>query len=647
MEVGMSIAAFSALALRVHGRLSGYAHPSVYAGNGSTLELTGRLVSLIILAILVIPIFVFQFSFAGYPTVAIAMALCGAAMVSTLWVYKLCGRIDVVRNAFIAILFTFLTWQILYLDTIFAPGMVWYISIPIMSVVLGGYYYGFAWLCVVLLATLATCTIIQFGKIDIYEFHSFEFLYIISLIVLEMSVFIFISMIESARAASHRRLENMNEIMKIRAETDELTSVYNRRAFYELLSERSLHLSASDRIATMVFDIDGFKDINDAFGHDVGDKLLQKVAKGLRAVSNSHGGVLARLGGDEFAAFFWGEHADSKTRSVTAGALAIVRTPIEIEGRHADIGISMGIALADNSVEAMELLHRADVAMYEAKRSGRGRACVYDTSLALIRERRNELAEELRLAVGDGRIEVIYQPIVDAKTQKLTGIEALSRWTRNNGKSVLPDEFIPIAEEYGLINDLSLHVLRNAARDAVDWPDLKLSVNLSPVQFRCSTLVEDILSVLGKEGFPSERLELEVTEGWLIDNEDRAQPLINALQSVGITIALDDFGTGYSSIGYLRKYQFSRLKIDRSLVENITRDQKAQSIIQATVFLAKGLSLEITAEGVEKEEEARILYLIGCSNLQGHYFGRPQSARDISLLRDGRKSRDFLRQDIR
>jgi predicted signal transduction protein with EAL and GGDEF domain len=328
-----------------------------------------------------------------------------------------------------------------------------------------------------------------------------------------------------------------------------------------------------------------------------------------------------------------------------ADALAIVGAPIEIEGRHADIGISIGMALADKSVDAMELLHRADVAMYEAKRSGRSRACVYDASLASARERRIELAEELRLALDEEGIGVAYQPIVDAKTRKLTGVEALSRWTRDNGKSVPPDEFIPIAEEYGLINELGLHVLRNAARNAANWPDLKLSVNLSPAQFRCSTLVEDILSVLREAGFPPERLELEVTEGWLIDNEERAQPIITAPQSVGITIALDDSGTGYSSIGYLRKYQFSRLKIDRSLVKELIIDQKAQSIIQAAVLLARGLSLDVTAEGVEKEEEARILHLIGCSNLQGYYFGKPQSALDIGLLRDGHRPRDPLLKD--
>ncbi|MDF1609635.1 EAL domain-containing protein [Hoeflea sp. YIM 152468] len=525
----------------------------------------------------------------------------------------------------------------LYFDTVFAPGLMWYVTIPIISVILGGYYYGFIWLCLVLAASLSAYLIIRRDAIGGYDIHSFEFLYIVSLLVLEMSVFIFISMIESARAASHRRLENVNEIMKIRAGTDELTNLYNRRAFNELLLERSLRLSADDRIAAMIFDVDGFKAVNDTFGHDVGDKLLQKVARQLQALSNSHGGILARLGGDEFAVFIWGERVDVKADLIATGALAIVHETIEVEGRHVDIGISVGVALGDASVEAMELLHRADVAMYEAKRSGRSRICVYDTGLASNRQLRTELAEELRLAVEEARISVVYQPIVDAKTRNLTGVEALCRWTRENGHSVPPDEFIPIAEEYGLINDLGLHVIRTAARTAVNWPNLKLSVNLSPVQFRCSTLVEDILCVLGEEGFPPGRLELEVTEGWLIDNEDRAQPLITALRTVGIMIALDDFGTGYSSIGYLRKYQFGRLKIDKSLVTDLIEDPKAQSIVQAAVLLAKGLSLDVTAEGVEKEEQARILQLIGCSNLQGYYFGRPQSAFDIDVLLRGAK----------
>ncbi|AKH99218.1 diguanylate cyclase (GGDEF) domain-containing protein [Hoeflea sp. IMCC20628] len=643
----MNISAFTTPAVRLHERLAVYAHPSAHVDNRAAQEFTGRFVSVIILAILVIPIFVVQFSLSGYPIVAAAMALCGAAMISTLWIYRIFGRSYIAGNLYIAFLFIFLTWQITHIDNIFAPGMAWYVSIPIISVLLSGYYYGFAWLFIVMVASLSTYISVAKDKVGAYDLHSFEFLYISSLITLEISVFIFISMIESARAAYHRRLERVNGIMKIRAETDELTSLYNRRAFNKLLIERSRRLPTDDQIVVMLFDIDGFKNINDTFGHDVGDKLLKKVAEELQAISSSHEGILARLGGDEFAMVISGEHLHSKAKAATTGALAIVHETIEVEGRHVDIGLSVGVAFGDASVDATELLHQADIAMYEAKRSGRSRTCEYDTALASNRRLRTELAEELRLAVREGRIEVAYQPIVDAKTRKLTGIEALCRWTRDNGSSVPPDEFIPIAEEYGLINDLGLHVLRTAARNALGWPDLKLSVNLSPVQFRCSTLVEDILRVLDEEGFPFERLELEVTEGWLIDNEDRAQPLITALQSVGITIALDDFGTGYSSIGYLRKYQFRRLKIDKSLVNNLIGDQKAQSIIQAIVLLAEGLSLAVTAEGVEKEEQARILHLIGCSNLQGYHFGKPQSASDIDLLCDRPKSSRPLLADIR
>jgi EAL domain-containing protein (putative c-di-GMP-specific phosphodiesterase class I) len=225
---------------------------------------------------------------------------------------------------------------------------------------------------------------------------------------------------------------------------------------------------------------------------------------------------------------------------------------------------------------------------------------------------------------------VLYQPIMDARTRNMTGVEALARWTLPDGRSVAADDFIPVAEESGLINRLGMQILRKACDAASRWDGIRLSVNLSPVQFRSPTLVQDILTVLDETGFPAQRLELEVTEGYLIEHKERAKPLIETLHAAGIQIALDDFGTGYSSIGYLRQYAFDRLKIDKSLVRGLATDTAAQCIVQAIAILAQSLSLKVTAEGVESEDEANLLRIAGCCSLQGYHFGRPQAAESIT-----------------
>ncbi|MBO6540226.1 MAG: EAL domain-containing protein, partial [Rhizobiaceae bacterium] len=265
-----------------------------------------------------------------------------------------------------------------------------------------------------------------------------------------------------------------------------------------------------------------------------------------------------------------------------------------------------------------------DVALYAAKNSGRMRACDYTPELDASRSRRRAIASSLEDALRNNEIDVHYQPIVRTRSSAIIGVEALARWTTTNGEVVSPEEFISIAEESGLIDRLGLFVLERACSDWVAWTNLLVAVNLSPVQFRSPTLVKDVLGVLTRTGLEPSRLELEVTEGYLIENRERAQPLIAELRRLGVRVALDDFGSGYSSIGYLRHYDFDCLKIDRTLVTTMATDETAKSIIQAVAILAKSLSLELTAEGVEDEDTARLLRLAGCDRLQGYHFGRPR-----------------------
>jgi diguanylate cyclase (GGDEF)-like protein len=460
----------------------------------------------------------------------------------------------------------------------------------------------------------------------------FGLLYTISLGSMVFAIFLFVLMVDAARAEAYRNLQAANAATRELAERDELTGLLNRRALEQLLREAVQASAKAEAVAVLIIDLDGFKEVNDTYGHHIGDKLIQEVSRRLSALSRRRNCVPARLGGDEFAIVVTGEDARRAARHVAEEAQAFVDRPIEIDGRGAAVGMSVGLAWSAAEIDAQELLRRADVAMYEAKRQGKGRLCEYHDGLDARRVRRIALATELGLAIERKRIAVHYQPIVDARTREIVGVEALARWTDLRGNPVAPDEFIPVAEESGLINKLGLLVLETACQDAAKWPNVKLSVNLSPVQFRSATFVEDILLVLERTAFPAKRLELEVTEGYLIDHSELVLPLIERLRAAGIAFALDDFGIGYSSIGYLRQYQFDRLKIDKSLVRAIAADASARGMIEATAMIARSLSLQLTAEGVESEEQANLLRLAGCSNLQGYLFGQSQPARLVGKL---------------
>ena len=410
------------------------------------------------------------------------------------------------------------------------------------------------------------------------------------------------------------------------ANVDALTGLPNRRALMARLEQHQQQAIAPDRPTAVLFvDLDGFKDVNDTYGHEVGDKLLKIVAKDFEAHLPS-GALLARLGGDEFAVLISAPGVEDIAVSIAHALIDCLREPLHIGERTIQVGASVGVAWAwPLACSASELMRQADVAMYQVKAAGKANVIVYTPALDAERQRRQDIEDDIEDGLKRGEFEVEYQPIVDAATRQRIGVEALLRWPRRPDGPIGPDEFIPIAESSGLIHALGQFVLRRACSDLLDRGDLKLSVNVSPAQFRDPCFESRIRDVLAETGFPPHRLELEVTEGYLIHHPARATAAINALKAMGIAVALDDFGTGYTSIAYLQTYGFSRIKIDKSLVDGIGVDHKSGVLISGIVFLAQGLNLAVTAEGIESEDQAKLLRLAGCQNLQGFHFGRPVS----------------------
>ena len=435
------------------------------------------------------------------------------------------------------------------------------------------------------------------------------------------------------------RLAQSEAAAKRFALTDNLSGLPNRRALFEhLQSEGKTHKA---RIQTVVFiDLDGFKDVNDIYGHNTGDKLIMIVAAALKQYLPEKG-MLARMGGDEFALLVAGHDGPAKALAFAEAALAFVGAPIRIGDRSVQIGASIGIATSTlKACTSHELFRRADLAMYHSKATGKGRITHYDSELDTARQHKQSVEQGIRKGLQNGEFDVVYQPIVEARTQRIVSVEALVRWPGRPEGALPPDQFIDIAESSGLIHEIGQFVLRKACADLKAVPDVRLSVNISPAQFRDPEFERKVDAVLDETGFPVERLELEVTEGYLIENPERAIAAVANLKARGVSFALDDFGTGYSSIGYLRRFNFDRIKIDKSLAGLIDRDPQAAALVAGTVNIAAALQMTVTAEGVETEEHVRLLRLAGCHTLQGFYFSRPKALGDVlaMLEEDGARS---------
>jgi diguanylate cyclase (GGDEF)-like protein len=427
-------------------------------------------------------------------------------------------------------------------------------------------------------------------------------------------------------------LKRGEEQARFAAAHDALTGLPNRAALIRGLGDA---ITAARRDATagaLIFlDLDGFKAVNDAYGHDIGDRLLRSVAAGFNAVCGDR--VIARVGGDEFAIILVDQGATQAALDLSRLLTRYLSQPFDIDGRVIVVGTSIGIAAIDGTIpSAEEALRRADVAMYQAKQQGRNRAFVYDASIDITRHQRLEIAADLRKALRSGKLELAYQPTFDATTRRIVGAEALLRWPTPGKIAIPPSVFIPIAEETGLIDELGAWTLREACKAACDWPNVHVAVNVSPAQFRNPNFDALLSTILAETRLPAHALELEVTETYLVANPAQARRSINAIRNLGVSVALDDFGTGFSSVGYLRSFTFDKLKLDRSLIAGIATDQRAQRFVQATIALAESLDLEVSAEGVESEDEALLLRLAGCREFQGFFFAMPCSAAEFTEL---------------
>jgi diguanylate cyclase (GGDEF)-like protein len=418
------------------------------------------------------------------------------------------------------------------------------------------------------------------------------------------------------------------------AHYDALTDLPNRALFHERLKQELDNIEPGRRLAVHYIDIDEFKGVNDTLGHQVGDGLLRSVAACLRRCIDARDFV-ARLSGDEFAIVQIAVETTDDVTSLATQVLLAIRTPFDCLGHRLTTDASIGIALApDHGADLDQILRNADLAMYAAKAAGRRTFRFFDPEMEAKVRARRQLEVDLREAIATGGLEVNYQPCLSLEDDRITGCEALVRWRHPERGPISPAEFIPIAEESGLINELGEWVLTTACMDAARWPgDTRLAVNVSPVQFKSATLALKIMASLAASGLPAERLELEITEAVLIRDDEAALAILHQLRAIGVRIALDDFGTGYSSLSYLQRFPFDKIKIDRVFVSDIAAPGSgSSSIVQAVVHLAGARQMATTAEGVETEAQKQLLRSLGCSEMQGYLFSAAKSADQIAAL---------------
>ena len=431
------------------------------------------------------------------------------------------------------------------------------------------------------------------------------------------------------------KLAKGEKLARSTAMTDWLSRLPNRRALLARLEALSL-ANPNEAISVVFIDLDGFKDVNDIYGHDVGDRLIVELSRTLRD-KVPDGGMLARMGGDEFAMTISGDRASEKASRFAEQVLVMLDLPIRLSERTIYIGASIGIASGTLlECTSSELFRRADIAMYHSKMNGKGQITHYDAELNSARERKVAIENEIREGLLHDEFDVWYQPIVDARSQAIVGVEALVRWPRRPAGALPPDAFITIAETSGLIHALGQFVLRRACRDLQPLSDLTLSVNISPAQFRDPDFENKVAVVLRDSHFPAHRLQLEITETYVLENPERSLSAIGNLKALGTAIALDDFGTGYSSIGYLRRFNFDTIKIDKSLAGLVDQDEQAAALVGGTIRIASALGMAVVAEGIENEKQMKLLRLAGCDRLQGFFFSAPMP---IDALRQHRQRR--------
>jgi len=419
------------------------------------------------------------------------------------------------------------------------------------------------------------------------------------------------------------------------AHYDALTDLPNRVLFRERLDHGLRTLSPGRQLAVLYIDIDEFKRINDSLGHPVGDELLKAVAGRLRACVAAED-VVARLGGDEFAIIQAGVTDQTDTMDLITRIYHAIREPFECFGHLLTTDASIGIAMApQDGTDLDHLLKNADLAMYEAKADGRRTYRFFEAGMGARVHALRTLEFDLRQAIANGgsEFEIVYQPLVGLKDDRITGCEALLRWNHRVRGLISPVEFIPVAEETGMINALGEWVLNQACQEAAAWPnEIKVAVNVSPVQFRSPAFSLKVAMALSTSGLPAKRLELEITEAVLIRDDDAALAMLYHLRGLGVRMALDDFGTGYSSLSYLQRFPFDKIKIDRAFIKDVAEPNGSASIVQAVVNIAAARAMTTTAEGVETEAQLAALRRLDCTEMQGYLFSKPLAAADIRKM---------------
>ncbi|MBO9516703.1 MAG: EAL domain-containing protein [Porphyrobacter sp.] len=439
-----------------------------------------------------------------------------------------------------------------------------------------------------------------------------------------------------AAEASAQMAEKMREL----ARTDVVTGLVNRAGLNHDLAEMVTNLSEGKQLALFWLDLDRFKEINDTLGHTIGDKVLAEVANRLRS-STPNGATLARFGGDEFivvAEVFDRAESERLARSMNHEICRSAR----IEGQRIDTSASMGVALLpDDGPDIDTLMQGADLALYHAKTGGRRQICFFDNAMTRDLVRKKQIETELRAAILRDELSIFFQPIVDLETGRIRTFEALVRWFHPEKGELRPDEFIPVAEETGVIITLGNWITAQAAKACAGWPEhVTVAVNLSPAQIRAPGAALGILNALREANLDPHRLELEVTESLFLDDNDNTARFMDELASCGVRFALDDFGTGYSSLGYINKFPFKKIKVDRSFVSGPNIGKKSDAIIRAVAEMGATLGMDIVAEGLETIEQVQVVRDAGCTLGQGYYFSRAVPDYLAAMLLSQEQDRD-------
>ena len=417
------------------------------------------------------------------------------------------------------------------------------------------------------------------------------------------------------------------------ASHDALTNLGNRSLLRDRLAEELPRVRRGATCALHYLDLDRFKSVNDTLGHPVGDALLKAVAERLRS-SVREIDTVVRLGGDEFSVLQLGVENSQQAMSLACRLIEVISAPYQIAEHAITIGTSIGIALAPrDGIDSDDLIKKADIALYHAKETSRGSAAMFEPSMQAHSLARRAMEQDLREAIANEQFSLHYQPVVDLKSGGVSCFEALIRWNHPRRGAVSPMDFIPVAEEVGLISSIGEWVLRRACKDAIQWPaGIKIAVNVSPIQFKGTGLVALVTDALAQVGLDAGRLTLEVTESTLLEGDDAVLKTLNRLRELGVTIALDDFGTGYSSMSYLRRFPFDVLKIDRSFIRDAAERNDSAAIVRAIASLASSLGMKTVAEGVETTADLHMVREAGCSHVQGYLFSRPVPVTSVAAV---------------